>query len=145
MVLCLLIYLDNWSSSAYLKIQQFNRKWAKIDNFHPWNSQCSTPMILWDFEYVIRYTYLKYIQVVSFLLQLVVGLTVYWLDYIDSQCGSSSAVAPGYAGSMRRLKLVATDNIPIFDAPSAHRWISCCAEAAPVAPDRSLSFSVTRT
>ncbi len=34
-------------------------------------------MILWDFWYVIGKTYLKWIQVVSFLLQLVVGLIVY--------------------------------------------------------------------
>ena len=60
-------------------------------------------------------------------------------------CGSSNAVALGYAGSVRRLELVATDNIPIFDATSAHQWISCCAFSAPVAPGRSLFTGVIRT
>ena len=35
--------------------------------------------------------------------------------------------------SVRRLELVAADNILIFDATSAHQWTSCCAEAGPVA------------
>ena len=34
----------------------------------------------------------------------------------DQLCGSSTEVALGYAGSVRRLELVATDNIAIFDA-----------------------------
>ena len=53
-------------------------------------------------------------------------------------CGSSTAVALGYSGYVRRLELTATDSIPIFDATSAHQWISCFAEAAPVAPGASL-------
>ena len=60
-------------------------------------------------------------------------------------CGSSTAVALGYVGSVRRLELVETYNIPIFDATSAHQWISCCAEAVPVAPCMSLFSGVTRT
>ena len=46
---------------------------------------------------------------------------------------------------MRRLELVATDNIPIFDATSALQWISFCAEAAPIGPGASLFLGVTRT
>ena len=60
-------------------------------------------------------------------------------------CSSSTVVALGYAGSARRLELAATYNITIFDAPSARQWISCCAEAAPVAPYTSLVAGVTRT
>ena len=59
--------------------------------------------------------------------------------------GSSTTVAFGYAGSVRSLELVATDNIPIFEATSAHQTISCCAEEAPVAPGVSLLSGVTRT
>ena len=40
------------------------------------NSLCSTPKTFWDFQYVIWYTYLRQIEVVSFLLQLVVGLSL---------------------------------------------------------------------
>ena len=40
--------------------------------------------------------------------------------------------------SVRRLELVATDNIFMFDATPEHQWISCCAEAAPVTPGASL-------
>ena len=47
---------------------------------------------------------------------------------------SSTTVALCCAGSVRRLGLVPTDNISIFDATSAHQCISCCTEAAPVAP-----------
>ena len=55
-------------------------------------------------------------------------------------CGSSTAIALGFAGSGRQLELVATDNSPIFGATSAHQWTSCCAEAAPVAPNTSQFF-----
>ena len=41
-------------------------------------------------------------------------------------------------------ELVATDNVPIFDATPAYRWNCCNAEAAPVSPDASLFFDVTR-
>ena len=43
------------------------------------------------------------------------------------------------------LELVATGNIAIFDATSAHHWMPCCAEATPVAPDTSLFSGVTTT
>ena len=55
------------------------------------------------------------------------------------------AVALGYAGLVRRLELVANDNIPIFDATSALERISFCAEVAPVASGGSLFSDVTRT
>ena len=60
-------------------------------------------------------------------------------------CGPSTAVVHGYAGSVRRLELAAKDNIAIFDATSAHQWIFCCAEPAPVAPGTSLFSGVTTT
>ena len=44
---------------------------------------------------------------------------------------------------MRWVELVATDSFAIFEATSAHQWISCSAEAAPVAPGTSLFSGVT--
>ena len=46
---------------------------------------------------------------------------------------------------MRRLELVATGIIPIFDATSTHQWVSYFTEAAPVASGASLSPDGTRT
>ena len=45
---------------------------------------------------------------------------------------------------MRRLELVATGNIPIFDATATHQYVACSAEAAPVASGASLFPGGTR-
>ena len=67
------------------------------------------------------------------------------LQWVSLLCGSFTAVALGSAGSERRLELVATDTILIFDATVAHEWICYCAEAATVAPVAALFPGVTRT
>ena len=58
---------------------------------------------------------------------------------VDCSCaGLRRVCAPARKG-------IATDNIPMFDANSAHQWISCCAEAASVAPGTSQFSGVTGT